>query len=152
MVNVLLNHVETEKGDTGLYLKDRIAAYEAAAKIVTESFPNQPMTTQQVKSKIYYMIRGSRHVSKEVFRNGRCLLDPSDNDASESDTEDHTSRMSPQNMDTSMDELNEEVPAESPRATLEPGPRSQDLSLSLHSGQRQAPQDAEAALPTGNLQ
>lgn len=55
MANFLLAHLEAHKGQNGLYCVGRIAAYEHAADSLKASFPHQPITPQQVKTKLHHL-------------------------------------------------------------------------------------------------
>ena len=77
MADFLLTHIEAHKGDDSLYRVDRIAAYKHAADSSKESFPHQPMTPQQVRTKLHHLFdkQGVAGYKREShFLKRRCVL------------------------------------------------------------------------------
>lgn len=78
MTNAALEHLEDNKGITGLYMRDRNAALEDGVKFLTQSFPGRKLTNAQLYNKFEKLwIRQRRpEVSKScsIFLEGRNAL------------------------------------------------------------------------------
>ena len=78
MVETLLQHLETEKGDQGLYVTDRRAAIQNISELLSST--TNPINTKQVEYKIhqlFYRFRNKKSTSfNTLFSLGRIVLKP----------------------------------------------------------------------------
>ena len=80
MDETILQHLETEKGDQGLYVTDRRAAINKILELLTESFTSNPVQAKQVEDRIsnlFYRFRDNKHSNiNSLFSLGRIVLKP----------------------------------------------------------------------------
>lgn len=82
MTNAALEHLETDRGTTGLYLKNRTAALEEGVKYIAERCPGRKVTALQLSTKFDKL--WTRHRNPDVpiprnsslFSEGRNALTP----------------------------------------------------------------------------
>lgn len=75
-LEVLLNHLEANKGENGWYRTKKWAACEDAAESINKAFPNHSMSAQQVLNKFWSLAKRNspRCNIDELFLNGRNFL------------------------------------------------------------------------------
>ena len=61
MTDTLLDHLESEKGDQGLYMTDRQAAINNVTDLLTTSSTSNPVNAKQVDSKFQKLFERSRN-------------------------------------------------------------------------------------------
>ena len=61
MTDTLLDHLESEKGDQGLYVIDRQAAINNVTELLTTSSASNPINAKQVDSKLQMLFHRSRN-------------------------------------------------------------------------------------------
>lgn len=75
MIETLLEHLETEKGDQGLYMTDRRAAIKDVAGLLTTSSTSNPINTGQVDNKLqnpFYRFPNEKYTKiNSLFNLGR---------------------------------------------------------------------------------
>ena len=79
MVFALLDHVDKNKGDGGLYIKNGAKAYEEAARLISAQHPRTNVTSLQVKAKCRSLIRynprdSTQQAPSSLFCRGRKAL------------------------------------------------------------------------------
>ena len=80
MIDTLLDHLEIEKGDQGLYVTDRRAAIKTVTNLLTTSSTSNPINAKQVGYKfqqLFYHFHDKEHTNINSFFNlGRIVLRP----------------------------------------------------------------------------
>ena len=78
MVELLLEHLETHKGDQGLYTTDRQAAFEEVAVLLNQLPLSNPVNAKQVRIKLEKLAQrysnSKRTNLKTLFSQGRSVL------------------------------------------------------------------------------
>lgn len=77
-VNALLSHVESNKGENGLYMTDRDQALSDASRLISEKYPSPPVSARQVKDKLRYLWNQGHKEEyqdqQDLFRIGRAAM------------------------------------------------------------------------------
>ena len=80
MVETLLQHLETEKGDQGLYMTNRQAAFREVKELLAKSSQSNPVSVTQVENKVeklFQRFHDKEHTNfKSFFSLGRLVLKP----------------------------------------------------------------------------
>lgn len=79
-LNVLLSHIDSQKGDNSLYLINRREALSIVSRLISEEYPSPPVSSKQVLSKLAKLwthdLKDEYEHQRDLFRLGRTTLHP----------------------------------------------------------------------------
>lgn len=79
MLNVLLSHLDANKGEDGLYMTNMNQALTSASHHISEIYPSHPVTNRQVSDRLRHLWNNDREklgegTKDDLYREGRDIL------------------------------------------------------------------------------
>lgn len=74
---ILLGHIEEQKGEDSLYLRDPKRAHQEALDLINRDVPGSSLTCKQIATKVFWNGSQVKYESrKDLFLNGICVFRP----------------------------------------------------------------------------